>query len=900
MDKKPSVGPPPSMASTKYIPPSLAKFSATKSTGVSASTTAPSSSIESRLAAAKARIAAKKAETSVPDKLSTNNVPLKEEKKKEFIKLIKDCKSSDAILLELLKSVDYPFDIIDSSLAEPGTPLSYAIRCNKLEVADQIIEKIVAVEIPRTTLELEKALVPLLIAVRNKNIDAITLLANKWFSKIDKENIIRNAYTFMANIFSEALDIKNLEVINALISSKHLLYYKKEFYLENAIKHNYIEAVELIISKGETINAKYDYNKLLLVAVKHNNIPIALLLINKGADVNYKSEKGESPIDIALYDKNTEMAKILIEKGAKMPIISANLRNSLIKTTKNKPISNNFFAFLQPYIAEQSAITIPHTSDVHINKSIARPVSTFGIQEEDGMPILTIPQGSLLYNSFHIGILRDPHTGKVDLNAVLKTLGGLMPFSSSVTETSTGLKINGCIDKFSQKFFYTNPVGGAALITVNPGITNIFNISSTFQTKRELRLAVLMTPGPFHRLEDTNSSRHPALYVCSNSASENCECSPLVDNESASANNKYRIGLGQKCKFGFDYDVCISPEFLHRHNLDGHIAIAGGDSYEDRFKDFQSTFNDRLAVEDKYKVLSDLIFNTCMSLDNRKDKIIRGFPELVIQIFGTDWYSAYSSQRFEHEIPLATSAATATDEEKVRALVGFLLDFNSQTGPAATIPIQTPLQLIRIATEYYWYNFETGTTRDNSPIADLTVRNKYYRYFLASLEAYFNGDLRFIVDPRTGFLVRPGYLPQVLMSDNKTQIAYETLCFGDATGKSELSISANARQKNKSGWDNIFGSKSSENMLEYAPSDFPRNINISGGAQFRTRRKPNVTARKPRRINKVATMSVRKNALLNTRRNRNRNRNTKSTMTLDQIYNIYMDEIKKRLRTKRA
>jgi ankyrin repeat protein len=863
-----------------YVPPSLAGLSVLSGT-----------SVKNRLAARKAATVADTTSTAATTATiaATTAVPIntrsKEERKKIFNTLIQICETPEVDLLSLLDAVDYPFDTIEDKNTEPSTPLSYAVQCNKLEVAERIIDKIIAVKIPSSHVDIKKALVPLIDAIRKENIAAIKLLANKWFSKIHRSNLFMYEHRFLEKIFYEALKTKNLALISELVSSKKLPYYESNSILYYAVQKGYIEAAVIIIDIGGVdINEIYFSNSPIMLAVKNNNIPMVLLLLNKGANT-YSPPGYKQPIEIALDNKNIEMMRLLLDKGA---VITTSMRDSLTKLPKNANNSREIIAFLQPYLAAQEVIPTPSAAITASNITTPRPVATFGIQEEDGMPILTIPQGSLLYNSFYVKVLKDPRTGAVDLNAVLKTLGGLMPLSSSVTETVTGLKITGCADKFSQKFFYTNPVGGAALMNVLG--TDLFNVTATFQTKRDMRLALLMTPGPFHRLEDMNSKPHPALYVCSESKVEDCECAPLVINANSSHQNRYRADRDEKCKFGFNYDVCISPEFLHGHNLDGHIAIAGGDSYEDRFKEFQTNFNG-LGVEERYKILSDLIFNRCMSVDRRSSSTIRGFPELVIQIFGTDWYSAHSSQRFEHEIPLDT--LRVSDETKVRALVGFLLDFNSQTGPTAAIPIQSPLQLIRIATEYNWYNFETGASRNNSLLANLTVENKYYRYFMANLEAYFNGDLRFIVDPRTGFLIRPGHLPPVLLS-NRAPISYEAMSFGTATGPSELSISARARFAKTSGWHTEFGEEASENMLELEESDdIDRNTNMEGGAQFRKRRMPNTVLRKARTPRNTIKNKASTRAVVSVRRNTRQNKPKSTIITLDGVYNIYMEEIRK-------
>jgi ankyrin repeat protein len=861
--KLPSVAAPPSSKSSftpTYVPASLAARAASSNKGIS------------RLNAIRAR---KTAPAPVPSVAAATAVP-KIDMTGEFTKLIQKCDTSSEELLTTLESVENPLYVIDDTATEVYTPLSFAIRCNKLDVADKIIEKIIA----QPKLSIYKIggsalFTPLLEAIRKADIGAIELLAAKFYSQLSVTHLysLPIITTFIYNtIFSTALHLteKSLDVIKALISSKYLPYYNSPYTLHYAIKNGNVGAVKLIIDEASNKN-----------------------IINIGVN-------GVAPLDLALDKKNIEIMKILLENGA---IVTRYVRNSLTDLNTRLSQSNETVALLQPYLVEQSEIPINVPISVATtDKTVPRSELKFIIEEEDGIPILTIPQGSLLYNSFYVDVLKNAETGEMNLDTVLRTFGGLMPFATNVTKTDTGLKITSCIDRFSQKFFYTNPAGGTALVKV-VGDYN-FNITATFQTKRDMRFALLMTPSPFHRLEGINSKPHPAIYPCSETNPEDCECAPLKEED-----DSYRFDRGHKCKFGFHYDVCIEPEFLKDHALDGHIAIAGGDSYETRLKGLQEKFND-MDVDTKYKDLTNLIFNACMSVDKRVDvdvdkrvdAPIRGFPELVVQIFGTDWYDTYKSQQFEYEIPLGTNERS--DEAMVRALVRFLLDFNSRMEPTDSIPVQSPLQLIRISTEYHWYNFETGSSRDNSSLAPLTVQNKYYRYFMANLEAYFNGDLRFIVDPRTGFLVRPGYLPMVDIIDG-APISYEALCFGTATGSSELAISANARIEGLSGWNNVWMS-SPVDMLEYAPSDIPSNINIKGGTRFRTRRRPKSMKRqvrggpaKSKTIRRLPTRIHTSKSINHLSTNNSMKvSNRKENEELDRVYEIFMEEIRKQLKNK--
>ena len=899
--KPPSAAAPPP---SKSVPSSLPKLTPVAAVPIS-------NSLAARLAARKAaavaatpisnsvaaRLAARLAATAAP-------APAKVNTSAKFKELIKDCKTPDEELLKLLPDAKNLNEVInDTDAIEDYTALSFAIRCGKLEVADKIIDNMTSKkQLPSIYHNRLQIITPLSEAVRKADIAAIKLLNDKWFSLFDVRYLIGDERKYLDSIFTRTLNKlpASRGVVEELVLSENLPY-KDQDTLTIVIQKNLPDIVEFMIDNGAKPDGYIIRKETpLMVAILNNNIDMVRLLINKGANVNRDGGLHKYPIQYAVDKRNYDIISLLIDRGA---IIPEELSNTISKITVNNNNTKRLISALYPHLTEQTALPSAAAAAImNANKSVARPITMFEIHEEDGIPILTIPQGSLLYNSFHIGGLRNPATREFNLNAVLRTLGGLMPFASSVEETSTGLKISSCIDKLSQKFFYTNPTGGASLMYVHRD--QIFNVTSTFQTKRNMRLALLMTPGPYHRLAESHknaaNTRHPALYQCNETTLENCDCAPLAE-----ANNSFRYGRGDKCKFGFHYDVCISPEFLHAHHLDGHIAIAGGDSYETRFSEFQTIF-DELMVSKKYKDLTNLIFNTCMSHDKGSEngRDIRGFPELVIQIFGTDWYDKHTSMRFEYEIPI--DPADTSPDAKARALIRALLGFNSLREPTAAIPVQTPLQLIRVATEFNTYNFETGVTRENAPIANVTASNMYFRYYMSCLESYFNGDLLFIVDPRTGFLVRPGHLPPVKMADG-TQLPYEAICFGSGTGKSELAISADARINKKSVWHSVWGANSAKNMLEYAPSDVPSNINITGGAQFRTRRRPKSVKRHTRRkpANKNATRSrtrtsvqrstTRKSVMRSTTRKSMRASLRKESIELDRVYHMYMEEIRKQL-----
>ena len=81
----------------------------------------------------------------------------------------------------------------------------------------------------------------------------------------------------------------------------------------------HIELSEFLIAKGADLNAKAGYPETspLHGAASENHKEIAALLIIKGADVNLKNDEGETPLDWAEEEKNTDLADLLRKHGGK-------------------------------------------------------------------------------------------------------------------------------------------------------------------------------------------------------------------------------------------------------------------------------------------------------------------------------------------------------------------------------------------------------------------------------------------------------------------------------------------------------------------------------------------------------------------------------------------------------
>ena len=81
----------------------------------------------------------------------------------------------------------------------------------------------------------------------------------------------------------------------------------------------HIELSEFLIAKGASLNVKGGYPEMspLHAAAGENHKEIAAILIIKGADVNLKNDDGETPLDWAEEEENTDLAGLLRKHGGK-------------------------------------------------------------------------------------------------------------------------------------------------------------------------------------------------------------------------------------------------------------------------------------------------------------------------------------------------------------------------------------------------------------------------------------------------------------------------------------------------------------------------------------------------------------------------------------------------------
>jgi hypothetical protein len=526
------------------------------------------------------------------------------------------------------------------------------------------------------------------------------------------------------------------------------------------------------------------------IPYSENVLELIRQLIIAGANPMLKDYQGKTPYEVAFDSGNIETAMFLrqsdiytkqqiknieasIPEGEILKNIAIkgkriNEKNvyNILNTNKKKQYTNKQLNFIRKHI-KAAPVKLPHVSNPFIPS--ATPISNFTIEQiktvgtvagnkgnfklkDETMPVITIPKGSLLFNSYMAPGFDDIsvkyNTAATSKN-IIDFLAGLFPMKTNINITDDHIEIESCLDHLSQKFFYTNPVGGIALSK------DAFNVTAAFETKRDIRLAVLMSPGPHHRLV----SDHTELMPCDKMPTSQCACA-IEGN-----------GVDKKCNYGYQYDVCIHPEFLQENNLDGHVAIAAGDTYENHMYKFDSKFM-RDNISEKYSVPHRLFFDYCRSVDERgpSDKVT-GFPEIVLHMFGTGWYKKTEKIQNKVKIPLPKSRNT------IDWIAKLLLEYNHSLYDTIGMGFQSDIKLIRLATEKYYFNFETGVVRHAIETMDRTAIKQYREYgmYLNFLDAYNDGDLDWLIDPRTGFLLRVGHLPVVIFDDGE-EVPFEELC----------------------------------------------------------------------------------------------------------------------------
>ncbi len=601
---------------------------------------------------------------------------------------------------------------------------------------------------------------------------------------------------------NQAISLGNIEIVNELINKGASLEYDKIFLASS------IAMIDLFLEKGASFESRDGTGKTVLnyaISKKYDNSLIKHI-IEKGANLNTADATRNTPLHYAVTTKNLAVVNMLVQAGADQTLTNqkgltaleiAKLKNYDDIVAEFAPVANNVFTNL----------TMNNYMPPGLNANSSVPFDMFKLErvvneEDKAMLIMTIPKGTLLYNAHTVD--QSKYTSTSETNTI-KMYGGALPMSTTVKVEGDELVLESCIDQFSGKFFYSNPVGGPAL-----GVTTEeFNICNVFETKRAMRFAVLMTPSNLHRL----IGDHPDKVVCSELPVEVCECTSeeeekenyennYVNNNDPYYENPYGGAVRQHggeliCPYAHSYDVCLKPDFLRRLQLDGHIAIAGEDSYESRMAPYESHILFESNYDKEYKKLTRILFNGGRSVDDRSEygePEYTGMPELVIQIFGTDWYGPQKSKRSTLRIPLPPAH---TPESRIKILSKFLLDYNYDVLP--DIEFKTPLRLLGISTAYSGY---FDLVNGGNKALGFPTTSAIDTFYLQFLKNYFDGSLRFYFDTRNGFLIRETAPIYVRMPDGSDKSFLELCKIGGeaATGKTALEITAAARRAGGGPW----------------------------------------------------------------------------------------------------
>ena len=79
----------------------------------------------------------------------------------------------------------------------------------------------------------------------------------------------------------------------------------------------------------------YDQIPALHCAISHHSIKAARFLLNKGMNVNIKDTNRNTPLHIAVLDKNKDMIKLLVDNGADIHAVNVHKRTPYLIATQH-------------------------------------------------------------------------------------------------------------------------------------------------------------------------------------------------------------------------------------------------------------------------------------------------------------------------------------------------------------------------------------------------------------------------------------------------------------------------------------------------------------------------------------------------------------------------------------
>ena len=156
--------------------------------------------------------------------------------------------------------------------------------------------------------------------------DFNTILLNDFLKKIktikepkefDKAISLVVHYNIEYDKYEVLKGISDLKLFSYLVNkwnSKNFLKSKKAYVLLlDLISENKIEFIEFLFEKKASVVHVKEYYSLVTYALIHaDNKMLKLLLKQKNIDIKEKDENGFSPLEVAIYHKNSELVKLLL------------------------------------------------------------------------------------------------------------------------------------------------------------------------------------------------------------------------------------------------------------------------------------------------------------------------------------------------------------------------------------------------------------------------------------------------------------------------------------------------------------------------------------------------------------------------------------------------------------
>ncbi|APR98869.1 ankyrin repeat domain-containing protein [Wolbachia endosymbiont of Folsomia candida] len=213
-----------------------------------------------------------------------------------------------------------------------NTPLNFAIENGNVDTVKRLLKEGAEVN----TVD-RCGYTPLLCAIARKRLDIIALLLSTKGVEVNKKykHGWTPLYTAVVDMDTEVikllLDTEGVD-INEECNGLTILHRA----INNSSTNSSKEVVELLLEKGENVNAVGNHKKTPLhLAAEAGNADIVKLLLPKQLDVNVVDENGLTPLHCAAKSGNERVIKLLLEKGADLNVADDYKRTPLHWAVKN-------------------------------------------------------------------------------------------------------------------------------------------------------------------------------------------------------------------------------------------------------------------------------------------------------------------------------------------------------------------------------------------------------------------------------------------------------------------------------------------------------------------------------------------------------------------------------------